>query len=239
MGMKFMLIAALVVPILLLGCTISPPQPAAQQQLAQNPPAIGERTGAGVENAAAQPQPQAGRTCALTLNPSTIYAGSSTEVGFAVQSGQKVVFTYNCGKEILEISSGGLTTGYRLCQFDPPGSVDVWIKADGTVCAQKTLLVQQPVARQAAKACSIDQSSVKRDLASYYYEARVQFSGFAPEDEIVWVCDYTTTRQKLGGGGAMGMPLYSEIYCDFAGRPKNSTIEVSVGGVSCGGISTR
>lgn len=232
---KIMLMAAAFVSILLLGCAGIQQQPAAQQQPAQNMPAISERTGANVENPPAQPQQQTQYTCALTLTPSTIPAGSSTEVGFAVQSKESVVFTYNCGSEIREISTGGLTSGSRLCQFDTPGNVDVWIKADGTVCAQKTLTVQQP---QTAKACSIDQSSVKRDLANYYYEARVQFSGFSPQDVLVWVCDRTTVRHTLGGGTA-GMPLYSDIYCDFRSQPEKSEIVASIGDVQCGSISTR
>ncbi|MCX6771251.1 MAG: hypothetical protein NTX79_04305 [Candidatus Micrarchaeota archaeon] len=235
MDTGLLLMAAVALSILLLGCTGALSQPEAQQ--AQNAPAINARTGTNVENATAQPQQPKQHTCALTLNPSTINAGSSTEIGFAVQSEQKVVFTYNCGNDIREISTGGLTSGFRLCQFDAPGSADVWIKADGAICAQKTLIVQQP---QAAKTCYINQSSVKRDLINYVYDARVQFTGFSPSDELVWVCDHTTTKHPLGGGGvAMGMPLYSDIYCGFTGRPINDAIEVSIGGVSCGSISTR
>ena len=231
--------------ILLLGCTGVPQQPAAQQQQqpaaqqqpVQNPPAINARTGTNVENASAQPQQQTQYSCSLTLTPPAIYAGSSTEIGFAVQSNENVEFTYNCGNETRGISTGGLTTGSRLCQFDAPGTVDVWIKADGVICAQKELTVQQQP--QAAKTCYIDPSSVKRDLANYYYEARVQFAGFTPQDKLAWVCDYTTTTQTLGGGSAIGMPLYSDIYCDFSGRPVKDTIDVSIGNVSCGSISTR
>lgn len=252
MNTKFLLTAALVMSILLLGCAALPQQPAAQQQQvsakqmpAQNPPAIAGRTGANVENPPVQPQPppqqQKQYTCALTLAPPTINAGSSTEVGFSVQTKDNVVFTYNCGNEIREISTGGLTTGFRLCQFDTPGSADVWIKADGVVCAQKTLTVLQPLAQQTAKTCYIDPSSVKRDLAAYYYEARVQFSGFSPQDKMVWICDRMTATKALGGeiGGPVGMPLYSDIYCDFGARPAKDAIEVSIGNVSCGSIPTR
>jgi len=247
MNTRFLLMATLVMTILLLGCTI-PQQPAVrqqqdaaqqQQQPEQNMPAINARTGANVENTAVPPAqaPPKQYTCSLTLNPSTIAPGGSTEIGFAVQSEQKVAFTYNCGNEIREISSGGLTSGFRLCEFYTSGNIDVWIKADGVVCAQKTLVVQPS---QAAKTCYIDQSSVKRDLANYVYDARVHFTGFTPQDELVWICDRTTTNHPLGGGGAaMGMPLYSDIYCDFTARPVNDAIEVSIGSVSCGSISTR
>lgn len=237
METKLLLMAAVIASILLLGCTGMPQQPSAQQQgqPAQNMPAINERTGANVENATVSPQQPKQHTCSLTLSPSTINAGSSTEIGFAVQSEQSVAFTYSCGSEIRGISTGGLTSGSRLCQFNTPGNVEVWIKADGAVCAKKTLVVLQA---RIAKTCYIDQSSVKRDLASHYYEARVQFTGFSPQDELVWVCDRTTTRHTLGGDGALGMPLYSDIYCDFASQPENSAIEVSIGSFSCGSIST-
>ena len=237
MDTKLLLMATLIISILLLGCTGTQQQPAAQPQPAQKPPAINARTGANVETTSAQPQRQKHSTCSLTLTPSTIYAGSSTEIGFAVQSKGSVVFTYNCGNEIREISTGGLTGGSRLCQFNSPGNVNVWIKADGVVCAQKTLIVQQP--QTTAKTCYIDQSSVKRNLVNYYYEARVQFSGFSPQDVLVWTCDRTTARHTIGGDEAMGMPLYSDIYCDFNGQPTNSAIDVSIGSISCGSISTR
>jgi len=243
MNTKILLAASAIVSILLMaGCIAIPIQSSEQQQSAvqqqpeQNEPAINARTGTNVENAAVWPQQQKQYTCALTLNPSIITPGSSTEIGFAVQSEQKMEFTYNCGNEIREISTGGMTSGFRLCQFDTPGNVDVWIKADGVVCAQKTLLVQED---PAAKTCYIDQSSVKQDLANYNYEARVHFTGFSPQDELVWICDRTTARHPLGGSGAAGMPLYSDIYCDFAGRPENSNIDVSIGSTSCGSISTR
>lgn len=230
-------VAVVIVSILLLGCISAPQQPA---QPAQNPPSINARTGANVEPPTILPQEQTPAqkkyTCSLTLNPATIDAGSSTQIGFAVHSDANPSFTYNCGDEIREISTGGLTTGFRLCQFNSPGNVEVWIKADGTTCAQQTLTVQQA---QIAKTCSIDQSSVQRDLTNYYYDAMVQFSGFSPQDELMWICDYTTATKKLGGGGAAGMPLYTNIYCDFTGQPVSGTIEVSIGNVSCGSISTR
>jgi hypothetical protein len=238
MDTKLLLISAAFISILLLGCTGVQAQSASQQQQspAQNPPAINARTGANVENTSAPPTQPKQHTCSLTLSPSVINAGSSTEVGFAVQSEQSVEFTYNCGNEIRGISSGGLTSGSRLCQFNTPGNVDIWIKADGVVCAQKTLTVQQP---QTAKTCYIDQSSVKRDLSTYNYEARVQFTGFSSQDVLVWICDHTTARHTLGGDEILGMPLYSDIYCDFPGRPESSSIDVSIAGVSCGSISTR
>lgn len=244
MNAKILMAIIVSASILLLGCTSLQQQPSAQQQPlpavqpAQNPPAINARTGANAENAAVQPQPQKQSTCSLTLSPSTIEAGSSTNIGFAVQSKESVVFTYNCGDEIREISTGGLTGGSRLCQFNAPGNISVWIKADGAICAQKTLVVQAP---QTAKTCYIDQASVKRDLANYYYAATVQFTGFAPQDKLVWICGHTTTTHTLGGeiGGPVGMPLYSDIYCDFNGKPIQDEIEVSIGNFSCGSISTR
>lgn len=173
-----------------------------------------------------------------TINADRKMKPSTTDIGFAVQSKENVAFTFNCGSETLGISTGGLTSGSRICQFNTPGSVEVWIKADGVICAQKTLTVQ---ASQTAKTCYIDPASVKRDLANYYYDARVQFTGFSPDDKLVWICGRTTATHTLGGeiGGPVGMPLYSDIYCDFNGRPTQDSIEVSIGNFSCGSISTR
>lgn len=233
MDTKLLLIASVIISFMLLGCTSASQQ---QPPPSQNTAAIDARTGANTVNATPLPPQQKQYTCALTLNPSTINAGSSTEVGFSVQSAQNVAFTYSCGNETRDISTGGLTSGSRLCQFGAPGSVEVWIKADGAICAQETLTVVQP---QSAKTCYINQSSVSRDLAGHHYAARVQFTGFSPQDKLVWICDRTTATHTLGGDGTYGMPLYSDIYCDFPGVPQMDSIDVSIGNVSCGSISTR
>jgi hypothetical protein len=234
--------------ILLLGCTGTQQQPPTQQQsgvaaqeqannasTGQTSPEINARTGANVENLTSPPQQQEQATCSLNLTPSTISPGGFTDIGYSVQSNDNnVVFTYNCGNQTLAISSGGLTNGFKLCQFDTPGNVDIWIKANGVVCAQQTLSVSQPTSNET---CYIDPNSVTRDLVNHDYSAAVHFSGFPPQDVLTWTCDQTTATHVLGGS-ASGMPLYTNIYCDFTGQPTSGAIEVSIGNVSCGSIST-
>ncbi|HIH18699.1 TPA: hypothetical protein HA225_01855 [Candidatus Micrarchaeota archaeon] len=200
-----------------------------------------ERTGTGANpGVGAQPgetSEKSQSSCSLALSPQSIYAGDSTEVGFSVYSSQNSIFTFNCGEEIREISTGGLISGSRMCQFNSPGEQTVWIKEGERVCAEAKLVVKDK--QLAPKNCYINESTVKRDLGNYYYETRVHFSGFSPDDELKWVCDYTVTRKKLGGDSVMGMPLYSDIYCDFSKSPYKDSIIVSIGEITCGSISTR
>jgi hypothetical protein len=46
-------------------------------------------------------------------------------------------------------------------------------------------------------------------------------------------------NKKLSGDAALGMPRYDIIYCDYPETPRKGAIEVFVGGVACGNISTR
>ncbi len=236
--MKFVLLALLAAVLIFAGCAS---QQAGNGQNAALPTAVQERTGTGVEpaqQAASQAgnAPQKAKTsCVLTLTPDTINAGDAADIGFSVYSDGNTKFTYNCGGEVREISAGGLITGSRLCNFMQPGEQTVWIKAEGELCAQKTLTVK---ASGTAKSCYINQSSVKKDLQAYSYEATVHFDGFAPGDKLVWICDRTTATKTLVGSSA-GMPRQETISCDYNGRPANDYITVSVAGIDCGRISTR
>lgn len=249
--MKFAVFALIAAALLLLGCAASQPgtgeqgqQPAAGAQNPQEkttPPQQKELTGTGTQpesqpvETQVPPAQKKLYTCALTLSPETIQAGQSTDIGFSVSTKDNVVFTYNCGDEVREISTGGLTGGSRLCQFNTAGTVQVWIKADGEVCAQKLLTVRPNVPSNAN--CSVNLTG--RNAESDYYEMRVDFTGFAPEENITWTCDYTTINRMIGGTAVVGMPLYEIISCDYSEKPRKDFIEVFVGGLKCGQVSTR
>ena len=242
--MRLVMFRILAVTLLLLGCTY--PQPPAQPPAgAQNPqgettpPQQNELTGTGTQPQEEQPVvelPQKKQyTCSLELNPSAIYAGESTDITFAVSTKDEVRFTYNCGDEVREISTGGLTSGSRLCQFKTAGEQQVWTKADGAVCAQKTL----PVLSREFKPKNWSVNLTKKDLQGYYYEMQVDFDGFLPGDNITWKCGYTIAKKAITGDPTFGMPRQEIISCDFSSRPPYDTIPVSVDGAECGEISTR
>ncbi|MCX8175417.1 MAG: hypothetical protein N3E51_04385 [Candidatus Micrarchaeota archaeon] len=174
-------------------------------------------------------------TCSLSLNPETIYAGEATEVSFAVSAKGGVKFTYNCGDEVREISTGGLTGGSRLCQFGTPGEQAVWIKADGTLCAQQTLTVLPRNGKP--KGCNV--SVLERNLADYYYKMRVEWEGFDAPVKLSWVCDGTNRTNTYLEDPVLGLQKYEIIDCKFSGRPKRDFIFVSVNGIGCGQVSTR
>lgn len=239
---KSVLIVLIACALLIFGCTASPSpaQPAGNQQAAPSQPsATGQQPPAGSEqepvaNATAPLQEQEqDYTCALSLSPATIYGGESTDVGFSVSAKSSHVFTFNCGDEIREISTGGLTTGSRLCQFNTEGNVSVWIKADGRVCAMKTLTV---LPRAQGRSCNVSLTS--KDDSTHVYNFRVNFKGFEPSDNITWVCDFTTTTKGIGGSKS-GQWLYQDLSCDYVDVPRKDVIGISIAGVECGQISTR
>ena len=248
--MKLVILALFACSLLLLGCagTPAPSQPSAN---GQQPPAGSNQQAANTGGQAqggntappanpgqapvqpAAPAPAQDYTCALTLTPGTITAGGASDIGYSVSAQSDHNFTFNCGDEIREISTGGLTTGTRLCTFNTAGNIAVWIKADGNVCAQKTLVV---LPREQGESCNVTLTS--RDDSTHTYKFRVNFKGFAPTDSILWICDYTGTTKKIGGSET-GQWLYQDLYCDYVSTPVMDTINVSIAGVDCGTISTR
>lgn len=266
--MKMVLLVVLASALLLFGCASAPQQqavaPAFGNKNTSSPPAVQERTGAEVEPKNTTPaqnqsplenttiqyvenatnttvqanvtKQQVKNSCSLALYPESVAAGDSVEVSYTVYSEGNTRFTYSCGDEVRRISEGGLTTGTGLCHFSNEGEQTVWIKADDEICAQKTLNVSKGSAK---RKCYIDTGSVQKNLQSYSYSATVYFDGFKPGDKLVWVCDYTTASKTLAGDPNAGMPRMEIISCDFNGRPLRDAIQVSVGNVSCGEISTR
>lgn len=258
--MKMAIIALMAVAILLLGCTY--PQPPAQNEsgkiVGNDRDSHGCIGSAGYQwcdalqecirswetdctapakekEPVVQTEPKKEYTCALTLDPSAIYAGESASIGFSVQTKDNVKFEYNCGTEMREISTGGLTSGSRLCRFDAPGETQVWIKADGVICAQKTLTVLSREFKP--KNCSV--KLLEKNLETYFYKMQVDFDGFLPGDNITWKCGYTTAKKPIAGDPAFGMPRQEILSCEFSARPPYDTIPVSMAGVECGEISTR
>lgn len=159
-----LLLAAIACAFLLLfGCIAAPAQPGNQtgaqqnqsvggeawkapapQDKASQSQAVAERTGAAVDSRNTSQQQGALKiACSLLLLPERIYAGETVEVAYNTYSSGGARFTFNCGGKETGISSGGLASGSRLCQFNQTGEIAVWIKADGTVCAQKALYVLQ------------------------------------------------------------------------------------------------
>jgi hypothetical protein len=245
---------ALALALLFLGCAeisknATETQGGSGQEITQ-PPLSGPNNTTGVQartgapalpnitttSGPAPPKGQPDRTCALNLTPDEIYSGQSVEIGFSVYSRVDSFFTFNCGDTIENISSGGLVSGIRICTFSRVGDQDVWIKDKYGTCANVTLKVKAPIYDQ--RTCYIDQGSVVRDLANHYYEAKVYFRGFQPEDNVSWHCDNTWAYSSIGSGPGVGMPLYKTIYCQFPSQPQEYFIDVYVGQIKCGDIQT-
>ncbi|MCX8195398.1 MAG: hypothetical protein N3G22_04830 [Candidatus Micrarchaeota archaeon] len=175
--------------------------------------------------------------CNLSLVPSVIYAGGETEVKYEVYSGVGTTFSFNCGKDEKQISTGGLVKGSTFCKFDKVGEQKIRIRANNAICAEASLLVLSlpPDERR----CWIDQASIKRDLKDYYYQATVHWENFQKSATLIWTCDYTTTKRRYYEAPGVGLQKMETISCDFSERPKKDYITVYVDDVICGEIPTR
>ena len=174
-------------------------------------------------------------TCSLTLTPETIYAGGATDVGYSVATQDNVDFTFDCGSEVREISTGGLTSGERLCTYPNAGILNVNLYADGAICAQKTLTVLPKPSVQGNRNCSV--SLINADVGNHYYELTAYFDGFSPSDNITWKCDYLTAVSGIETAGNLGISRQKTLTCHYTAVPMKNYIEVYVGGMLCGNVT--
>ncbi|MCX6773004.1 MAG: hypothetical protein NTV88_04510 [Candidatus Micrarchaeota archaeon] len=262
--MKFVILALIAAVLLLYGCTnyITPP---AENQQQQNGQVVGnDRDSHGCIGSAGyswcavlnkcirtwetnctavvkepapvvQTEPKKQYTCSLTLTPSTIEAGHSTDVGFSVATKDNVIFTYDCGSEKREIATGGLTGGERLCDYAQPGTYTVSIYADGVPCASQMLTVQTVPGTTAGKSCSANLT--KSDIGTHYYEITAYFDGFPSTDSIKWICDYTTTESGIETAGNLGTSRQKTLTCQYTDKPAHNYIDVYVGGILCNRVT--
>ena len=240
--MKTWILAVLAAMMLVLAGCASQQQGAVGQQASGGANNVGtgqqaqKTVGTVVKTSTGKVAPEPEVTCAIVLSPQKIYARESTDISYKVYSSGNTKFTYNCGDEIRSISSGGLITGSRICQFNSPGNQAVWIKADGELCAVKNLEVVET--SLAPRRCWINESSIIVRPADFYYSATVYYEGFAENDTLTWVCDRTTATTKLGSGAFGGTGKMRDIYCDYSAKPEKD-IKVTIGEISCGSISTQ
>lgn len=176
-------------------------------------------------------------TCSISFPGGAVHVRESKDVEFSVYTNEaNADFTYECGTSSGRISDGGLVRMTILCQFNQSGTHEIRLFADGEPCAQKTIDVLPRAAPRGN--CSIDGSSIVRDLQAYRYQMAVHFEGFSPADKLTWICDYTTATRTLGGDGAAGMPAMEIISCNYPEKPRKGYIEVYVGETLCGKVPT-
>lgn len=81
------------------------------------------------------------RSCALFLSSSTINAGQSVVVSFNAYSPEKSQLLFKCGENDVSMTANGMVEVGKVCRFDTPGEIEVYVKLDGETCASKTLRV--------------------------------------------------------------------------------------------------
>ena len=80
-------------------------------------------------------------SCALFLSSSTVNSGQSVVVSFNVYSPEKRQLLFKCGENDVSLSADGMVEMGKVCRFDTPGEIEVYVKLNGETCAAKTLRV--------------------------------------------------------------------------------------------------
>jgi len=220
---------AAVTMLLFFGCVSDPkPTEGIQGKLVQNAEGlIGEVQPANTEGPAIN--------CTLAVKQSSIVVGEQVDIALNSSFAGRVRFDIICGEETKYLISENTLTLETNCMFDTPGDYNVTVKANEHECASANVEVR----KKANGTCSIDSASIERDLASFYYKWNVNFDGFSDGDVLTWVCDNTVAKKKISSDPVWGMPRFDILSCDFPGKPRGDEINVSIGGVPCGKVSTK
>ena len=83
--------------------------------------------------------------------------------------------------------------------------------------------------------CSVDGAYSIPWLGGQLYMWTVHFSGFAPGDEIGWLCGSEMMARIIVNDSFWGMPTEEKLSCSLPGGAGN--ISVYVGGVPCGTVA--
>ena len=231
---------AAVAALLLFGC-VSEPKPASGMQgiVVQN--AEGLLGNVQNQSSASQPATPAQNAtgqpinCTLAVKQSVILAGEQVDISLGSHFTGSARFDLACGNETRSLISENTLALETKCKFDTPGAQTILVRANGQECASATVEVR----KKAGGNCSIDSTSIVRDLSSFYYKWTVRFDGFTDGDVLAWVCDNTVSKEKLSSDPIWGMPRLETLSCGFPGRPAQDYIHVSISGVQCGQVPTR
>jgi len=226
--------------LLLSGCVSEPkPTEGVQGIVVQSAEGlIGE-----IQPAKTEPQPevhpqnatQERINCTLAVKQPVIVAGEQVDITLNSRFQGSAIFDLACGDETRRLVSDDTLTLETKCRFDAPGTHTIVVNANGRECASATVEVR----KKAGGTCSIDSASIERDFSSYYYKWTVYFDGFSDGDVLKWVCGNTVASKRITSDPIWGMPRLEVLSCDFPSAPAEDYIDVSIGGVLCGKVSTR
>lgn len=194
----------------------------------------------------ARPDPIGGRmrtkTCSIELLPDRIYAGQEATVRLYAYSANNERISYLCGDEERTQGYGGLFQDERICHFDTPGQVNVWLALDGVICATAPLQVLPADGSPSAEppSCTVLEGTrfvgMKEGLRTY--EARVQFSNFPANANLSWDCQgrkFTRTLSSVTGQPPLSGALVVSCQYTFDPGPMRS-LPVTIDNDYCGSL---
>ncbi len=191
--------------------------------------------------------PNGGRTrskvCAITVSPTRIYAGQESTVLIYANSANNERVTYLCGSEEHLQGYGGIFTDKRICTFDAPGHVRVWLALDGQTCASAPLdVVDVNDLSTPQPACDI--LAETRDFgvmnSTHTYSAVLEYRNFAPDANLSWNCPYenmSTTLYLTSQDSSSPQSGFLRLDCQYGFDPGAvRTIPVQIDGTPCGDL---
>ena len=234
-NVSHVLALALMATLLVCGCALdSKPASGMQNLVVQN----AEELVVDAQPAKTEPLPNTAEpqiNCTLAVKQAVIIAGEQIDMTLTSRFPGSARFDFVCGDEERHLISENSLELETKCKFNTPGTQNISVKANGRECANATVEVR----KKAGGTCSIDNASIERDLAAFYYKWTVYFDGFSDGDTLTWVCGNTVSKKKLSSDPIWGMPRLDMLSCDFPGMPSVDYIDVSISGMPCGKISTR
>jgi len=177
-------------------------------------------------SAAASPGKQ---SCTVLLSPSRITAGQTSTVTVKAYAPQeKSTLSYLCGDREVSEQAGGMVDTGKICQFNQPGTIEVYAKLNGEVCALSLLTVFST-----PKDCSVYGSAFAMDKGQYVYSAKVSARGYSGTDELHYSC-YGIPFAIKASTIPSTTDFATTIECRSATGPLSNNVSVSMGGDACG-----
>ncbi len=175
-----------------------------------------------------------GQSCTVTLAPARITAGETSVVTVKAYIGDTTSeVSYLCGnEESTETGSGLLDTG-KICQFDEPGTIEVYAKLDGEICATELLEVFAE-----SKGCSVYGSESSEVSGKYTYTAIVAGRGYSGNDDLAYKCydvPYAIKVRDIPNS----TDFVTTIECSSRDGPMEENVDVTVGGDYCGQLKVQ
>jgi len=173
--------------------------------------------------------PPGKQSCSVLLSPSRITAGQTSQVTVqAYVPQEKSTLSYLCGDREINETAGGMVDTGKICQFNSPGTVEVYAKLNGEVCAISLLTVFAT-----PKDCSVYDSAFAMQKGEYVYSAKVAARGYSGTDELRYKC-YDVPFAIKANTIPNTTDFVTTIECRSASGPLSQNVNVYMGNDACG-----